>query len=212
MLENQKLSSKLILGFAIPILAIILIIGMTYFYVNLTSASVTEAKSSSEKSFEFAMLAQKMRLDVVQVQQWLTDISATRGLDGLDDGFSEAEKRRASFQNGLNKFQDLYRSKNDAKNLQVITEIKNAFEAYYLTGKTMAEAYIEEGPTGGNKMMAGFDQASAALAEKFDPLIQQQGLQGAQGLELVKGKLAELGKLTLVIGMLCIVVCVLCTW
>ena len=28
--------------------------------------------------------------DVLQVWQWLTDISATRGLDGLDDGFDEA--------------------------------------------------------------------------------------------------------------------------
>jgi len=28
----------------------------------------------------------------VQVQQWLTDISATRGKEGFDDGFSEAEK------------------------------------------------------------------------------------------------------------------------
>ena len=35
------------------------------------------------KSFE-------LKLHVVQVQQWLTDISATRGLDGLNDGFDQA--------------------------------------------------------------------------------------------------------------------------
>ena len=31
-----------------------------------------------------------IRYDIIQVQQYLTDISATRGLDGLDDGFEQA--------------------------------------------------------------------------------------------------------------------------
>ena len=31
-------------------------------------------------------LVAEIRHDVVQTQQWLTDLSATRGLDGLDDG------------------------------------------------------------------------------------------------------------------------------
>ena len=30
-----------------------------------------------------------IEMDVVQVQQWLTDISATRAKDGLNDGFDE---------------------------------------------------------------------------------------------------------------------------
>ena len=36
-------------------------------------------------------------LQVVQVQQFLTDVSATRGQDGLDDGFDEAAKNREAF-------------------------------------------------------------------------------------------------------------------
>ncbi len=42
--------------------------------------------------------AHKLKLAVVQVQQWLTDISATRGLDGLDDGFIEAENNAQLFE------------------------------------------------------------------------------------------------------------------
>ena len=41
--------------------------------------------------------AHSLKLAVVEVQQWLTDISATRGLDGLDDGFTEAEANAALF-------------------------------------------------------------------------------------------------------------------
>ena len=36
------------------------------------------------------MVAKDMQMQVVQIQQWLTDISATRGQDGLDDGFTPA--------------------------------------------------------------------------------------------------------------------------
>lgn len=45
-----------------------------------------------------------MSRDIIQVQQWLTDLSATRGLDGLDDGFAEAEASYESFLQGLEHF------------------------------------------------------------------------------------------------------------
>ena len=38
-----------------------------------------------------------VQFDVVQVQQWLTDISATRGLDGLNDGPQLAEEFAQKF-------------------------------------------------------------------------------------------------------------------
>ena len=41
--------------------------------------------------------AHELKLAVVQVQQWLTDISATRGRDGLDDGFDEAADNAKRF-------------------------------------------------------------------------------------------------------------------
>ena len=46
--------------------------------------------------------AHELKLSVVQVQQWLTDISATRGLDGLNDGFDEAEKSAKLFKKLIN--------------------------------------------------------------------------------------------------------------
>ena len=38
-----------------------------------------------------------VQFDIVQVQQWLTDISATRGLDGLNDGPQMAEEFAQKF-------------------------------------------------------------------------------------------------------------------
>lgn len=38
-----------------------------------------------------------LKINVIQVQQWLTDVSATRGHEGFDDGFDEA---KVYFNNG----------------------------------------------------------------------------------------------------------------
>ena len=46
--------------------------------------------------------AHELKLSVVQVQQWLTDISATRGLDGLNDGFDEAQNNAVRFNELIN--------------------------------------------------------------------------------------------------------------
>ncbi|MEJ2034761.1 MAG: hypothetical protein P8X69_01100, partial [Maritimibacter sp.] len=62
-----------------------------------------------------------LKLDVVQVQQWLTDISATRGLPGFDDGFDEAAGYAERF-NG-----DVTAALGYASDLQ-LTEITQALE------------------------------------------------------------------------------------
>ncbi len=48
------------------------------------------AETFATDGVNLAISLQKMQFDIVQVQQWLTDISATRGLDGLNDGFDLA--------------------------------------------------------------------------------------------------------------------------
>ena len=46
---------------------------------------------------DVTLAVKDMDQDVVQVQQFLSDVSATRGKDGLDDGFKNAEAAHAEF-------------------------------------------------------------------------------------------------------------------
>jgi methyl-accepting chemotaxis protein len=62
-----------------------------------------------EKSIVFAGIAQNMRLNVVEVQQWLSDISVTRAQDGLNDGLDEAEKAKQAFMDNLSLFRQMYK-------------------------------------------------------------------------------------------------------
>lgn len=102
----------------------------------------------------------ELQLAVIQVQQWLTDISATRGLDGLNDGFDKAAANAADAQRLMAELAELNPSKAD-----VFRDMRGKFDDYYATGKRMAQAYVEEGPAGGNKLMGAFDAAAEAIQQ-----------------------------------------------
>lgn len=49
-----------------------------------------DVQSHLTEQVEMAFVAKALERDVIQVQQYLQDVSATRGQDGLDDGFKKA--------------------------------------------------------------------------------------------------------------------------
>jgi methyl-accepting chemotaxis protein len=169
--NHLKISTKIILSLMIPIV----LMGGTGVWMFQLSRSVSdEVRQLREQSSTFAVLAQTMGKDVIQVQQWLTDISATRSQDGLNDGFDKAEKHYQSFISGLSRFKDRYElEKNDAA-VQKISDLQLRFDAYYAAGRKMAQAYIDGGPPMGNRMMRDFDKMAEALHAVLDPFVTEQ--------------------------------------
>ena len=115
------------------------------------------------------------RFHVVQVQQFLTDASATGERDGLKDASEH--------------FQAL------GKNLRAIAEFDTAFRGetdkitalaqnYYQTGATMAEAYITQGREAGNVLMkapgSGFDERALALTHQLEAMARQVDVRVAE--------------------------------
>jgi methyl-accepting chemotaxis protein len=170
-LDNLSLSWKIYLSF-ISLLLLLMGFG-TWTY--LFSHNVYEGnKLIIEESAPFAELAGQMQRDIIQVQQWLTDISATRALDGLNDGFDEAEASYQSFLKGLSKFEGMFREEQDSVNLQAVEKLRGNVGEYYAVGRKMAQAYIDQGPAGGNKVMAEFDAAAAKMTQALEPFIKSQ--------------------------------------
>ena len=62
----------------------------------LDNAATTTA-TTAEAEIPFLLAIKETKIDVIQVQQWLTDISATRGMNGLDDGFKVAAEYARKF-------------------------------------------------------------------------------------------------------------------
>ncbi|CAO3410621.1 methyl-accepting chemotaxis protein [Azospirillum largimobile] len=130
-------------------------------------------------------LVAEIRHDVVQTQQWLTDLSATRGLDGLDDGGEKAADFARRFGEHTAKAADLAR---ELKLPQVVAEIertRSAFGPFYEMGQRMAKAYVDGGPAAGNPMMGQFDSVAEAMGVSLEAL-------GASVVTVSSGRLTEL--------------------
>jgi methyl-accepting chemotaxis protein len=108
----------------------------------------------------------RAQIAVVQVQQFLSDISATRGLDGLNDGFSKAEENAQAFTKNLADLEKLapeYKSH--------YAQLQQKFAQYYAAGKQMAKTYIEQGPAGGNAMMGQFDKVADTMVQELNQFV-----------------------------------------
>lgn len=116
---------------------------------------------------------ERIKLDVIQVQQWITDISATKGEDGLDDGLKKAEEYYQDLIDTLNLEIEAYKKENRPEKIEIIENIKKTTEVYYQTGKKMADLYMHQGTKSGNTFMGEFDKASEDLQNSLNPLVKE---------------------------------------
>lgn len=155
----------------------IFLITQAAFLVSSSTNIQQQVIHYSQVSDPVLQKANALKLAVVQVQQWLTDISATRGQDGLNDGFDEAEKYAVQARKLLQELKNL-----DPNQQQTYDHILPIFEQYYAAGKQMAKAYVESGPEGGNKMMAQFDKAAELITTSVQELISLTSKQAGENL------------------------------
>jgi len=168
---NLTIRTRILLGFALPIL---LIIGFTWWLSN----QLTEVKSGisniSEDGAKYAMLAASIDKNVVQIQQFLSDVSATRAKDGLDDGFKNAQENFDALNTSLTEFEKHFSQTGDKEAVLRIQAIRQGAAKYFETGQAMAKAYVAGGPEAGNKLMGGFDAASEGLQKLLEPFVKSQ--------------------------------------
>ena len=112
-----------------------------------------------------------VQLDVVQVQQYLSDISATRGMDGMDDGLAKAEENAQKFdedmRSALSHAQAL--GLNDLRT--ALKSVQSQFPSFYQTGQEMAKVYVSGGPKAGNQLMTKFDPQADAMEKALNIVV-----------------------------------------
>ncbi len=155
------------LGAIILIVAVLLPISIliNWYYGEI---SIKLAEQTRTESFVYAMKAEEMQKKVIEVQQYLSDISATRGAPGYDDGLDKAKVEAEKFNSLADDFQKMFSNENDTKNSAVIETIKTNFNAYYDMGKKMAAMYVKDGPDEGNKLMGQFDPLAEQINKEID--------------------------------------------
>ncbi|WP_346888019.1 methyl-accepting chemotaxis protein [Clostridium sp. UBA1056] len=159
----MKISTKL----SAMILLIILSTGMLMFF-TLSSLNNIFAKADEHQTKNTPLMITTLSLqkDIVQIQQWLTDISATRAKPGFDDGFDEAAKFYESAKNNINKLKKL------GGDGQTLSSISQNLDAYYKMGIDMANAYIKDGTDAGNLYMEKFDPYAVKMEESVNGFLE----------------------------------------
>jgi len=173
MFKHTSVKLQLMVGFAGGVglnILTMLLIGMLL--VQLTTA----IHQIDKKNLPNALTAAEMNLSRSEVQQFLTDVSATHDREG----YKEAEAAAQQFRNGVEKFKQLYQHDNDPQKLQQINALEADFNRFYASGKVMAETYIEKGIEAGNVLMKGsdgapgFDNASESISQAVLKFQKQQ--------------------------------------
>jgi len=168
MFSKIKFKHKILFGFVVPIT--ILMATSIYMAYNMYHIE-KDSEIIRTVDLKLTTSAYNLKYDIAEVQQWLTDVSATRGAPGFDDGWKNAEEYSKDIHKQLDIFSNHYKTTNDKVNLERIELIRKEFTAFYATGKTMAEKYIKEGPIGGNAFMETFDKVAKELENNVQPFI-----------------------------------------
>lgn len=191
----------------LPVLLVFLMFsGMLLYQYKLASNNLALVREMYHKSFAVVTKVEELKLNIVQVQQWLTDISATRAAEGLDDGFDKAESHAQRVRTIISELQSL-----SPENEALLQEVAAKFEPYYRIGKAMANAYIERGTETGNRLMGTFDARAEALNNEVAVLQEQAYEQLDKNLARIENSIAHMQRLLLIAVLIGVVLCAY-TW
>jgi methyl-accepting chemotaxis protein len=166
------------LSFAVPIAvgaliaANIVAIGFAEMQISKLAKSSQELASYTRQNDgfikELEVLTKGIELDILASQEALTDISATRGMDGLDDGFTRADEAAAALAEKTKRVTEIGDRLGEPELGAAAVSLGESFAVFRAAGIEMAKAYVAGGPTEGNKLMASFDQVADNLRQDVE--------------------------------------------
>jgi diguanylate cyclase (GGDEF)-like protein len=112
-------------------------------------------------------LQKQVQIDVVQVQQYLSDFSATRGQDGQDGGLDNAARFAQQFPDDIAAAKKAAEAFGSLELVEAFSDLERRFPKFYGQSLEMAKVYAAQGPSAGNKLMADFGAISEELQEQL---------------------------------------------
>ncbi len=167
MLHKLQLKTQLGAGLA----AVVLLFLATLAVLGALSQQVHDGvQRVSEHSLPLVVALDRMDVARSEVQQFLTDVSATHD----PAGYTEADASARKFSEAARAAREILARDAASAALQKLDRIEADFKIFAASGRRMAEAYLADGREAGNRLMKGhdgqpgFDAASAALLEQLE--------------------------------------------
>lgn len=130
-----------------------------------------ETKQQREEIIPNLLDFLELQLNIIQIQQWLTDVSATRAAEGFDDGFKEAKDYFDKANVTIDRLISLHEKLGEKKVASDLKAYKISLQEYYAVGVEMANSYVKNGPTEGNKLMSKLDPFAEKLSTELEQWI-----------------------------------------
>ncbi|MCX7748818.1 MAG: methyl-accepting chemotaxis protein [Clostridia bacterium] len=197
---NFSIRRKLIIGFGLVLLMFIGVILYNVYAISKSKQHITHIKEFTEKQVSYT---DEIKIAVIQVQQWLTDASATR----TEDGFDVAKKYKNRFFEASGKLDGLEGLSPEVK--VRLQEITKEFNEFYELGVKMANAYVRDGIEKGNELMEQFDPKAEDLFNRVDKLQLESKEQMEQNLDTIQNHLDLNLQISLITGILSIIFAIL---
>jgi len=187
---------RILFGFFAIISLMIGIVAVGLFSFSQTQRDVAKVDDTFLPN---ALLAERMAVYTVQVQQLLTQASISQD----PDSFQDAERAAEDFKQGIAQFRERLTAENSAKITTELASIKNGhvatlnnvaspvvkmtelaaletgFDWYYSEGKRMTAVYATEGVEAGNRVMKDFNKLAKNLRTQLNR-IKNQGVNDAK--------------------------------
>lgn len=128
----------------------------------------TQFNHMADTTYIKMQMANELRYNIIQIQQFLTDASATKSLPGYDDGFPSAKE---SYDNAKKVIDDLNGLKQTDAQKQLLENMVAQLDDYYNLGFEMANTYISSGTDAGNAFMGKFDPIAVSLDENMSAYV-----------------------------------------
>lgn len=126
------------------------------------------SQHENARIMDLAQTENDTRRLIIHTQEALTDVSATRARDGMDDGFNIAKEASGAFAKEVSHLKDLGEQFGSSELTKTANALAERYKPYYETGVRMANAYVAGGPDAGNALMADFDKTSDAMQEEIE--------------------------------------------
>lgn len=151
-----KIKHKLEIAFSLILITFFANIIISIIVINHNKDRVTNVREVTYKQVEYAT---SINESVIEVQQFLSDASATKNMDS----FTEAEKYKNKFKDSISKLEQINPEMKDK-----IEKINSDFDKFYELGTNMANAYIKDGYEKGNVLMEQFDPMATNLSSEIN--------------------------------------------
>jgi methyl-accepting chemotaxis protein len=160
-MKNIRIGVRLAASFA----AVVGLFLVTLLVIGVSLDSVTKnIRQIKEVSLPYTLIIDQMDTSRSEVQQFLTDVSATHNREGYKDADISAQR----FLVGVEKFKQELRKEGRLDRLKEMEEIESDFNRFYDMGKKMAEIYVTKGMEAGNVVMESFDEESLAVSRSLE--------------------------------------------